>query len=79
MQGHIDKLTKNVEIDIEQKPVGAVQWDFICSIPEAKASFIKNYQLGPEAIFIFPTSYCEGNCEQCNISETSEIDINKNM
>lgn len=77
MQGHIDKLTKNVEIDIEQKPVGAVQWDFICSIPEAKASFIKNYQLGPEAIFIFPTSYCEGNCEQCNISETSEIDINK--
>lgn len=77
MQGHIDKLTKDIELDIEQKPIGAVQWDFICSIPEAKESLIKNYQLGPESIFIFPASKCGGNCSSCRLSQTQELNFNK--
>lgn len=75
MQGHIDKLTKNVTVDIERKPIGASQWDFICSIPEAKESLVKNYIIGPEALFIFPTSQCAGGCKNCGNLKISEINF----
>ena len=31
---HIDKTTKNIKFEIAKKPIGAVQWDFLNSLPE---------------------------------------------
>lgn len=75
MKGHIDKLSKKIEFEIDQKPIGAVQWDFICSIPEAKQSMIKNYENGPESVFVYLTSKCKMNCNKCLKEQDTELDI----
>lgn len=75
VKGHIDKLSKKIEFEIEQKPIGAVQWDFICSIPEAQQSMIKNYENGPESVFIYLTSKCKMNCDMCSKKQDTELDI----
>ncbi|MDO5556022.1 MAG: SPASM domain-containing protein [Clostridia bacterium] len=74
MKGHIDKLSKNIEFDIKDKPIGAIQWDFICSIPEAEQSMIQNYEDGPESIFLYLTSKCSMKCKDCN-NNIQELDI----
>lgn len=72
MQGHIDKLTKSIKFNINDKPIGATQWDFICSIPEASESLIKNYRIGPESLFIYLTNSCSMKCEKCNCKTSKE-------
>ena len=66
MQGHIDKITKKISFDINKKPIGATQWDFICSIPEAEESLTNSYKKGPEALFVYLTSKCSKNCKGCS-------------
>ena len=66
MRGHIDKLSKHIGFEIEKKPIGAIQWDFICSIPEARESLLKNYEIGPESLFLYLTNRCSLNCNTCN-------------
>lgn len=75
MKGHIDKLTKNIEFEIDNKPIGAVQWDFICSIPEATQSMINNYEKGPESAFVYLTSKCKMNCDNCTQKQGYELNV----
>lgn len=75
MQGHIDKISKKIDFDITRKPIGATQWDFICSIPEAEESLLRNYNKGPETLFIYPTTRCSQSCEKCSLKEKNPMDI----
>lgn len=77
MKGHIDKLTKKLEFDISNKPIGATQWDFICSIPEATESLKKNYEDGPETFFIYLTGKCSNNCKNCKFMEKDNLPLDK--
>jgi len=77
LQGHIDKLSKHINFEIEKKPIGAIQWDFICSIPEARESLLKNYEIGPESIFLYLTNQCSMKCNECiNSKNDEELNIN---
>lgn len=75
MQGHIDKLIKNIKFDINKKPIGATQWDFICSIPEAKDSLLSHYKVGPESLFLYLTSDCSMECEECVVKKKETLNI----
>jgi len=82
MQGHIDKLSKHIGFEIEKKPIGAIQWDFVCSIPEARESLLKNYEIGPESLFLYLTNQCSMKCKECiNSGKIEELDLDdiKNM
>ena len=82
MQGHIDKITKKISFDINKKPIGATQWDFICSIPEAEESLTNSYKKGPEALFVYLTSKCSKNCKGCsekNKKDELEIELFRNI
>lgn len=82
MQGHIDKITKKIKFDINNKPIGASQWDFICLIPEAEESLINNYKKGPEALFVYLTSKCSKKCKKCsekNKKDELEIELFRNI
>ena len=82
MQGHIDKITKKIKFDINNKPIGASQWDFICLIPEAEESLINNYKKGTAVLFVYLTSKCSKNCKKCsekNKKDELEIELFRNI
>lgn len=78
MRGHIDKLSKNITIEIENKPLGAVQWDFVCSIPEAFDVLNANYEKGTESLFLYITNSCKRGCLNCSKDKGKyELDFQK--
>jgi len=64
---HIDKITKKVDFDIEKKPIGSVQWDFLNCIPEARKSLEKRMMEGVDTVFVFLSLNCRENCPGCKI------------
>src|SRR3989344_5814564 len=69
---HIDKTTKNIKFEIAKKPIGAVQWDFLNSLPEAKRALLKKTEKGPDAVFIFLSFKCNEKCVNCTIKNVNE-------
>lgn len=70
LRGHIDKLNKADSFTgITEYPPGHRQWDFICEIPEARDSLIRNAEIGAESAFVYLTDACRRNCGFCNRHE----------
>jgi radical SAM protein with 4Fe4S-binding SPASM domain len=72
---HIDKVSKDMKIDISKKPVGAVQWDFVLSIPGAVDRLIEKFSKAPETVFLFITRKCNGKCKDCSMPENEEMGL----
>ncbi|MBQ6336275.1 MAG: SPASM domain-containing protein [Ruminococcus sp.] len=76
MRGHIDKLNKTDNCEgIEMLPPGHRQWEFICSVPEARESIIRNADIGVESAFVYITDRCRKNCTFCNRQKTDTLSI----
>jgi len=69
---HIDKTTKNIKFRIAKKPIGAVQWDFLNSLPEAKKSLLVKTEKGPDAAFIFLSLRCSQKCDNCSVKNIKD-------
>lgn len=72
---HIDKVSKDVNVDLESKPVGAVQWDFILSIPDAADGIIRKFSSSPETVFFYITSKCGSECKGCQMPMSKDMEL----
>lgn len=70
---HIDKTIKRVDFDIEKKPIGSAQWDFINRIPNAKESLKNKMAEGADTIFVFLSLGCKENCAGCKIKRNKQV------
>lgn len=66
---HIDKTIKKVNLNIEKKPIGSVQWDFLNSIPDAKELLKKKMAEGVDTIFVFLSLSCREKCSDCELRQ----------
>lgn len=75
---HIDKTIKKVDFDIEKKPIGSTQWDFLNCISGAKKALKDKMAEGADTIFVFLSLDCREKCLGCKLQYCKQLARNYN-